>query len=95
MLDDSDNHSIAVEPLDLDRLYANYLWTCAMFGVEPVSRERGLGLIQEWTEMLSGSPEPTKQWRERPRSTVGSSGHCNTALSLSAGVSNPKVFLGR
>ena len=26
---------------------------------------------------------------------VGSTGHCNTALSLSAGVSNPKVFLGR
>src|ERR1700687_5742877 len=28
-------------------------------------------------------------------STVSSIGHCNTALSLSAGVSNPKVFLGR
>jgi len=26
---------------------------------------------------------------------AGSTGHCNTALSLSAGVSNPKVFLGR
>jgi len=29
------------------------------------------------------------------QSTVGSIGHCNTALSLSAGVSKPKVFLGR
>ena len=28
-------------------------------------------------------------------SAAGSIGHCNTALSLSAGVSNPKVFLGR
>jgi hypothetical protein len=26
---------------------------------------------------------------------AGSTGHCNTARSLSAGVSNPKVFLGR
>jgi len=24
-----------------------------------VSRERALGLVQEWTEVLSGRPEPT------------------------------------
>jgi hypothetical protein len=30
-----------------------------------------------------------------PLWVAGSMGHCNTALSLSAGVSNPKVFLGR
>ena len=30
---DSDNHPIAVEPLDWDRLYANDLKTCAMSGV--------------------------------------------------------------
>jgi len=28
-------------------------------------------------------------------SAAGSTDHCNTALSLSAGVSNPNVFLGR
>jgi hypothetical protein len=47
--------------LDLDRLYANYLKTCAMLGIEPVPRERALGLVQEWTEVLSGRPEPTTQ----------------------------------
>ena len=45
--------------LDLDRLYANYLVTSRMSGVEPVPRERALGLIAEWTEALSGRPEPT------------------------------------
>src|SRR5664279_1856569 len=33
--------------------------------------------------------------RHRRQSAAGPIGHCNTALSLSAGVSNPKVFLGR
>ena len=44
---------------DPDRVYRNYLKTCAMLGVEPVTRERALGLIQEWGEALSGRPEPT------------------------------------
>ena len=39
---------------DPERVYANYLKTCAMLNVEPVSRERALGLIQEWGEVLSG-----------------------------------------
>jgi hypothetical protein len=43
MPDDAGNHSITVEPLDLDRLYANYLETCRRLGIEPVSRERVLG----------------------------------------------------
>ena len=30
-----------------------------MLELEPVSRERALGLIQEWNEVLSGCPEPT------------------------------------
>jgi hypothetical protein len=59
MVDHPANHSFAIESLDLHRLYANYLKTCAMSGVEPVSREGALGLIQEWTEVLSGRPEPT------------------------------------
>lgn len=47
--------------LDLDRLYERYLVTCRMSGVTPVPRERADGLIQEWTEVLSGRPEPTQQ----------------------------------
>ena len=37
----------------------------------------------------------TAELRGHVDAVVGSIGHCNTALSLSAGVSNPKVFLGR
>jgi hypothetical protein len=29
-------------------------------GVEPASRERVFGLMEEWNEMLSGRPAPTK-----------------------------------
>ena len=49
------------DPLDLDleRLYARYLVTCRMSGVEPVPRERAVGLIEEWTEVRTGCPEPT------------------------------------
>jgi hypothetical protein len=39
--------------------YEQHLNTCAISGVGPVPRERALGLIQEWTEVLSGRPEPT------------------------------------
>jgi hypothetical protein len=52
MFDPSD----APEP---DLVYEHYLQTCAMCGVEPVPRERALGLIQEWTAVLTGRPEPT------------------------------------
>ena len=48
------------EPSDPDRFYRDYLETCRRSGVEPVSRERSLGLIEEWTEVLSGRPEPTE-----------------------------------
>jgi hypothetical protein len=58
MLDDADKDAPASDPLDLDRVCAHYLRTCAMSGVEPVSRERALGLIVEWTEVLTGRPEP-------------------------------------
>ena len=44
---------------DPDLVYANYLETCAMRGIEPVPRERALGLIGEWTEALTSRPEPT------------------------------------
>jgi hypothetical protein len=43
------------------QVYANYLKTCEMAGIEPAPRERAMGLVQEWTEVLSGRPEPTEQ----------------------------------
>lgn len=52
MLDPND----APEP---DLVYANYLRTCAMLGIEPVPRERVFGLVEEWNEVSSGRPEPT------------------------------------
>ena len=44
---------------DPDLVYRNYLRTCEMLGIGPTPREQALGLIQEWTEVLSGRPEPT------------------------------------
>jgi hypothetical protein len=43
---------------DPDHVYRNYLRTCAMLGIEPTPRDQALGLIQEWTEVLTGRPEP-------------------------------------
>ena len=45
--------------LDLDAMYERYLVTCRMSGVVPVPRERAIGLVQEWTEVLSGRREHT------------------------------------
>jgi hypothetical protein len=45
---------------DPDQFYARYLETCRRAGVESVSRERALGLVEEWNEVLSGCPEPTQ-----------------------------------
>jgi len=58
-----DNNAIVVpfDPPDPDLTYCNYLETCRRAGVEPVSREQALGLIREWSEVLSGRPEPTQQ----------------------------------
>ena len=44
---------------DPDLVYANYLKTCAMLGIEPTPREQALDLIEEWTEVLSGRSELT------------------------------------
>ena len=44
---------------DPDLVYAKYLKTCAMLGIEPTPREQALGLIQEGTGVLTGRPEPT------------------------------------
>ena len=51
----------AFDPPDAERVYRNYLETCRRSGVEPVPREQALGLIAEWSEVLSGRPEPTQQ----------------------------------
>ena len=56
--------SIMFDPADApdpELVYANYLKTYAMCGIEPTPREQALGLIEEWTEVLSGRPEPTTQ----------------------------------
>jgi len=36
----------SADPPDPDRVYLNYLETCRLLGIEPVPRERALGLIQ-------------------------------------------------
>jgi len=46
---------------DADAVYEKYVVTCRRLGVEPVSRERAQGLMQEWGEILLGRPEPTRQ----------------------------------
>ena len=46
------------EAPDSERVYLNYLETCRRLGIEPVPRERALGLIGQWTEVLTGRPEP-------------------------------------
>jgi len=55
----------AADAPDPDLVYANYLKTCAMLGVEPTPREQVLGLIEERTAVLSGRPDPTTQYPSR------------------------------
>jgi hypothetical protein len=59
VLDDADTDAPALDPPDPDRVYGNYLRTSAMLNVDPVPRERALGLMQEWSEVLAGRPGPT------------------------------------
>jgi hypothetical protein len=49
----------AADAPEPDLVYAHYLETCRRLGIEPVPRERALSLVQEWTEALTGRPEPT------------------------------------
>jgi hypothetical protein len=60
MLDDAERDAPAFDPPDADAVREEYLETCRRMGVKPVPRERALGLIGEWTEVLSGRPEPTQ-----------------------------------
>jgi hypothetical protein len=49
----------AADAPDPECVYRNYLRTCRRLGVKPTLRDRALGLIGEWTEVLTGRPEPT------------------------------------
>ena len=44
----------------LNGTYRSYRRTCRRLHLKPVPRERAFGLIGEWTEVLSGRPEPTQ-----------------------------------
>jgi hypothetical protein len=61
VMPDDDTIEIPFDSPDADLTYAHNLETCRRAGVTPVSREQALGLIQEWTEVLSGRPEQTQQ----------------------------------
>lgn len=65
---------------------------CTSAGVmnDAVSVPRGLVSVCSSSDQCLLSEYP-----DRLLLAAGSIGHCNTALSLSAGVANPKVFLGR
>jgi len=59
----ADYHHAMFDPADAadpDVVYSNCLRTCAMLGIKPVPRERALGLILEWAEVLPGRREPTQ-----------------------------------
>lgn len=55
---DADAIEVPFDPPHVDTVYAHYLETCRRACVEPVSRERALGLMQEWGEVLTGRPVP-------------------------------------
>jgi len=50
---DDDALHIEFDPPNPDLTYRNYLETCRRSGVTPVSRERAVGLIAEWTETIA------------------------------------------
>lgn len=59
LIDDAKAINVPFDPPDPDLTSAHYPKTCAMLGVVRVSRERALGLMQEWNEVLAGRPDPT------------------------------------
>ena len=59
MLDGPDDAlEISFDPPDPELTYRHYLRTCEMLGVEPVSREQALGLMQEWTATIAAALVP-------------------------------------
>jgi hypothetical protein len=54
---------IEFDPPDEDSVYANYLRTREMLGVEPVPRERAECLMAEWSDAIAAgrSVPPTSQ----------------------------------
>ena len=55
MLDDTADDAPKLDQPDPERLYHNYLVTCAMHNVEPLSREPARKLTQEWTDTIAAS----------------------------------------
>ena len=58
---DDDALHIEFDPPAPDLTYRHYLRTCEMLGVEPVSREQALGLMQEWTATIAAALVPPTQ----------------------------------
>jgi hypothetical protein len=46
---------IPFDPPDADVVWEHYLETCRRAGIEPVSRERADGLMQEWPETIAAA----------------------------------------
>ena len=72
-------------------------WSSGMLETRRPLRQRG-----QWTHRRGAAGHATMRLMrdevygdECLRRVVSSTGHCNTARSLSAGVSNPKVCRGR
>jgi hypothetical protein len=53
MPDDANNDAPAPDPPDADAVYVRSLETCRRLGVEPVPRERAVGLIAEWSDAVA------------------------------------------
>jgi hypothetical protein len=51
--------ALEFDPPDAETVYANHCETCRRLDVEPVSRDRAQGFIEEWNEVLSGRGTPT------------------------------------
>jgi hypothetical protein len=59
MLDaDDDAGHIEFDPPDADLTYRNHVETCQQSRVTPLSRERALGLIAEWTATIAACLTP-------------------------------------
>ncbi len=59
MIDDAIN--IAFKPPDPDVVWEHYRETYRRAGVTPLSRERALGLIAEWTATIAACLTPPTQ----------------------------------
>jgi hypothetical protein len=80
-----------------DRLIEAATWLFCRYGVNSVGVDEiiaAAGTAKTTLYRLFRSKDGLLQCK-CPLLAAGSTGHCNTARSLSAGVSKPKVFRGR